>query len=184
MGIEEYRHALGEATGHGWGFLTAYGVTWLVCTVAWRRWGPKVGAYCTLFQGMVALPVALLLTAATPGPARPTLAAMDGLSVLLATGQLLGLPVVIYWVAQRNFTRTPLAMVILLAVHFAPYSWLYDTVLYVAMGAVMSVGAVIADVTAHRNARSTIEAESIGAARTCLATGLVMLISAGIALWL
>ncbi|UJH70175.1 DUF7010 family protein [Ornithinimicrobium sp. INDO-MA30-4] len=96
MGIEEYQHVLGEATGHGWGFLAACGATWFACSAAWRHWGPKVGAYCTLFQGMVALPLALLLTASTPGPDRPVMAGMEGVSVLLASGQLLGLPIVIY----------------------------------------------------------------------------------------
>lgn len=181
MGIEEYQHVLGEATGHGWGFLAAYGATWLACSAAWRLWGPRVGAYCTLFQGLVALPLALLLTASTPGPDRPVMAGMEGVSVLLASGQLLGLPIVIYLTARNHFTRVPLAMVILLAVHFAPYSWLYATPLYLAMGAAISITAALADATAHRDADGTIEADVRGATRTCLVVGLIMLISAVVA---
>jgi hypothetical protein len=64
--------------------------------------------------------VALALTAITPGPDRPTLAGMDNLTILLAIGQLLGLPIVIYLVASARFTLVPLGMVILLVVHFAP----------------------------------------------------------------
>ncbi len=126
---------LAEATGHGWGFLAAYGLTWLACAVGWRRWGAQVGAYCTLFQGMLALPLALLLTAVTPGPDRPSMAGMDDVSVLLASGQLLGLPIVIHLVTRRRFTDVPRAMVIILVVHFAPYTWLYATPLYLVMGA-------------------------------------------------
>jgi hypothetical protein len=91
--VAEYLHALGEATGHGWGFLAAYGVTWLVCALAWHRWSAKVAAYCTVFQGMVALPLALALTAVGPGSPRPSMPGMDSLSILLSAGQLLGLPV-------------------------------------------------------------------------------------------
>lgn len=71
-------------------------VTWLICAGIWRRWSAKAGAYCTLFQGCVALPLALGLTALTPGPERPT---MVGLVYLVGSGQ---------------FTQVPKAMVILL----------------------------------------------------------------------
>jgi hypothetical protein len=54
--VPEYTAALGEATGHGWGFLAAYGLTWLACALLWRLQKPEVAAYATLFQGMVALP--------------------------------------------------------------------------------------------------------------------------------
>ncbi|MGB7449716.1 MAG: hypothetical protein WA892_11395, partial [Ornithinimicrobium sp.] len=178
MTIEEYRQALAAATGHGWGFLAAYGLTWLVCSWCWRRWGARAGAYCTLFQGMVALPLGLLLTALTPGPARPEMEGMQGLSVLLSMGQLLGLPIVIYLVARGQFTRAPLAMVILLAVHFAPYSWLYATPLYLVMGGAISVCAAIADASA-RQGDAFADPDLVGAARVCLSTAVVMLASAG-----
>ena len=180
MTIEEYQHTLAAATGHGWGFLAAYGLTWLVCSWCWRRWGARVGAYCTLFQGMVALPLALWLTALTPGPARPEMDGMQGLSVLLSMGQLLGLPIVIYLVARGQYSRAPLAMVILLAVHFAPYSWLYATPLYLVMGGAISVGAAFADASARRG-HAVADPDVLGSARVCLSTGVVMLFSAGVA---
>lgn len=108
---------------------------------------------------------------------------MDGLSVLLACGQLLGLPMVIYLMARGRYTQVPLAMVVLVVVHFAPYSWLYDTPVYLVMGAVASIAAVLADATAHRNPTRH-GADAVGAARTCLATGVVMLGGAGAALLL
>lgn len=185
MTVPAYIGALGEATRHGWGFLAAYGLTWLGCAFIWRRWSPKVGAYATLFQGMVALPVALALTAITPGPDRPALEGMDDLTILLATGQLLGLPIVIYLTAKARFTLVPLAMVILLVVHFAPYTWLYATPLYLVMGGVMSVGAVIAMASAERGDRiGDPEAAATGAGRVCLATGVVMILCAAIAWFL
>lgn len=184
MTVPEYLDALAAATGHGWGFLTAYGLTWLICGVLWRRAGPRVGAYATLFQGMLALPVALALTAVTPGPARPVLEGMEGLSIMLACGQLLGLPVVIYLVAVGRLTIVPLVMVVLLVVHFAPYSWLYSTPLYAVMGAAVSLGAVAAMASATRGAQAGEEvaaAQSTGAGRVCLSTGAIMLVSAAVA---
>lgn len=189
MTISEYVEALGEATGHGWGFLTAYGLTWLVCGVLWVRWSPRVAAYGTLFQGMVALPLALALTALTPGPPRPVLEGMQSLTILLSSGQLLALPVVIYLVVRQRYTPVPLAMVLVLIVHFAPYSWLYGTPLYLVMGAAVSIAAVAA-------AGSTRGAEGAGAVgagadvhavtgagRVCLTTGAILLVSAVVA-WL
>jgi hypothetical protein len=181
--VAEYLHVLGEATGHGWGFLAAYGLTWLACALAWHRWSAKVAAYCTLFQGMVALPLALALTAVGPGAPRPSMPGMDGLSILLSAGQLLGLPIVIYLVVTGRFTLVPLSMIILLVVHFAPYSWLYATPLYLVMGGLLSVAAVIVTANAARSV-SDPEAEVSGAGRVCLVTGVVMLGCAAVALLL
>lgn len=46
-------------------------------------------------------------TEMTPGPAPPYHAALDSLSVTMATGQLLGLPVVILLVLSRRYTLVP-----------------------------------------------------------------------------
>ena len=181
MSIDEYRHVLGESTGHGWGFLAAYGLTWLVCAVVWKMGSDRAAAYCTLFQGMVALPLSLVITAATPGPARPSMTGMDDVSVLLALGQVLALPIVIYLVVRQQLTVVPLAMAIMLVVHFAPYSWLYATPLYFVAGGAISVAAALAHASARRDHATGPERESAGAGRVCASTGVVMLLSAGIA---
>lgn len=173
-----------EATRHGWGFLAAYGLTWLVCALAWHRWNPKAASYVTLFQGVVAVPVALVLTALTPGPSRPSLAGMDDLSILLSSGQLVGLPVVVYLVVRERFALVPLAMVMLLAVHFAPYAWLYATPLYLVVGAVLSIAAVVAAASAQRGERTTMEADAVGAGRASFSTGVVMAAGAAVAWFL
>ncbi|USQ77553.1 DUF7010 family protein [Ornithinimicrobium cryptoxanthini] len=179
MTISEYVEVLGEATGHGWGFLTAYGLTWLVCAVLWLRSSARVAAYGTLFQGMVALPVALLLTELTPGPPRPVLDGMQSLTILLSSGQLLALPVVIYLVVRQRYTAVPLAMVLVLVVHFAPYSWLYGTPLYLVMGAAVSLAAVAASASARDDDASA----ATSAGRVCLTTGTILLLCAAVA-WL
>ncbi|MFK5645333.1 DUF7010 family protein [Ornithinimicrobium sp. LYQ121] len=178
MSISDYVDALGEATGHGWGFLGAYGLTWLVCAALWLRSSPRVAAYATLFQGMVAFPLALGFTALTPGPERPSLPGMDSLAILLSSGQLLALPLVIYLVARGRYTLVPFAMVIVLVVHFASYSWLYGTPLYLVMGAVVSLGAVVATASSHR---SDADGSAVGAGRVCLTAGVVLLVSAATA---
>lgn len=181
MGIEQYITELGAATRHGWGFLAAYGLTWLACWWSWRRRSPRTAAYVTLFQGMVALPLALALTSATPGPPRPTMPGMDSLTILLACGQLLGLPVVIFLVAGRRFTLVPLSMVILIVVHFAPYSWLYGTPLYVVMGGVLSVGAVVAAGATDGHQPRPRDLGVTSAGRVCLSTGVGLLLSGAVA---
>ncbi|MFC5337138.1 DUF7010 family protein [Leucobacter denitrificans] len=184
MTIPEYTHALGEATRHGWGFLAAYGATWLVCALLWRRTSPRTAAYATLFQGMAALPVALGLTALTAGADRPVLEGMDTLSVLLSAGQLLALPLVILLVATRRYTQVPLAMAIVLVVHFAPYSWLYATPLYLILGAAVSIGVTVAMGIKGRADRSEEQSSSMQAGRASLITGVVLVVSAVIAWFL
>lgn len=182
--ISEYTHALGEASRHGWGFLAAYGATWLVCAAFWRWAAPRVAAYATLFQGMVALPVALGLTAVSARADRPELEGMNSLSVLLSAGQLLALPLVIFLVASRRYTLVPLAMAIVLVVHFAPYSWLYDTPLYLAMGAAVSIGATAAMGLKGRADLTDEQRSAMQAGRTSVVTGLVLVASAAIAWFL
>jgi hypothetical protein len=194
VSIPEYTHALGEATGHGWGFLAAYGVTWLVCAASWYRTSQRTAAYVTLFQGMVALTLALGLTALTGTTARPELAGMNTLSVYLSAGQLLALPLVIFLVVRRRYALVPLAMVIVLVVHFAPYSWLYATPLYLVMGAAVAVGVTVMMSLGVRAARvpgapvpdeQTAERRSaIQAGRASLVTGLVLGVSAVVAWFL
>ncbi|WP_144122723.1 DUF7010 family protein [Catellatospora sichuanensis] len=179
MGVEEYIQALALANRHGWAFLAAYGTTWMLCALAWLRASPRTAAYITLFQGAVALPGALALTALIPGPPRPDLAVFDSLSVTIATGQLLGLPVVIFFVISGRHTLVPLVMVTILVVHFAPYTWLYGTPLYAMMGAAISLSAVL---LTHRAEREGGPGQVVGARRVCLSTGLLMLSGAVAAL--
>lgn len=179
MDVEEYTRALAAANRHGWAFLAVYGVTWLVAAMAWARASPRTAAIVTLFQGMVALPVALALALLNPGPPPPHHAALDSLSVTMATGQLLGFPVVILLVLSRRYTLVPLGLVILLVVHFAPYSWLYGTPLYIVLGAAISLAAAL---VSHRDERDGGPGPIVGAHRTRLLSGLLLLSGAAVAL--
>lgn len=186
MTIDEYVHDLGEATGHGWGFLAAYGLTWLVCGLLWSKLPARSAAYVTLGQGVVALPVALALTEVASDAPRPEMDGMDGLSILLSVGQLVALPLVIHLAAIQRYTLVPHAMVIVTAVHFAPYAWLYGTPFYLIIGGVISVGAVVAADSGRRTAPGdgspTGEIPTTAAARVCMATGTVLVLGAVVAM--
>lgn len=69
--VGDYLSALATANRHGFGFLLAYSTTWLVAAALWWRVSPQVGAYAALFQGMVALPLGLGLTALFAAGERP-----------------------------------------------------------------------------------------------------------------
>lgn len=183
MTLDDYRIALAEANLLGWGFLAAYGMSWLVCGVAWQRASARTAAFFTLFQGLAALPVAILLTALTSGPAPPAMASIDTLVILLAAGQNLGLPIVIYLTASKRYSMVPLAMALLVAVHFAPYSWLYATPLYLVMGGAVSVGAVVAMVIGDRSGGAT-DDTSRGPMLLCFTVGGTMAVSAVVAVLL
>lgn len=126
----------------GFAFLAAYGVTWLVCAVIWLRATERVAAFATLFQGMVALPAALGLSAliGAIGGERPVPDEITQLSVLVGTSQLLGLPFLIYLVVKHRYTLVPFAFAAITSMHFVLYSWLYQTPVYIVMAVVISLG--------------------------------------------
>ncbi|MDN5818414.1 MAG: hypothetical protein L0I94_08125, partial [Yaniella sp.] len=92
MDLVESLRLLAEQNISGVAFLFAYGATWLVCGVLWQRVSLLVAAYATLFQGVVALPIALgvLFLLAAVGSARPVVDAITQLSVLIGMSQVLG----------------------------------------------------------------------------------------------
>lgn len=173
----EYIEALATVNRNGFGFLLAYGLTWSIAGLLWRTKGERVGAYAALFQGMVALPLALGVTAATAVGTRPDDATMSSLSFFLAAGQLMMLPLVIVLVMARHHTVAVAVMAVVTAIHFFPYSWLYGTVLYVAIGLVIGV------TTAVLMGRENQRAGSAGAL-ICGTTGGTLLLGAIAALFL
>lgn len=143
MDVQEYLRELAQVNRHGFGFLLAYGSTWIVAAALGRRFGERVGAYAALFQGMVGLPLGLLLTAAAADGPRPEDATLNSLSLYLSMGQLLILPLVIVLVTMGRYTVAVAALAVTLAVHFVPYSWLYSTPIYIVVAAVVAVGTAV-----------------------------------------
>ncbi|MBF4634676.1 hypothetical protein ITJ38_09715 [Agreia pratensis] len=131
---------LAQANRDGFAFLLAYGLTWLAAAGLWKRFGPRVGAYAVLFQGIVALPIAFGLQALTSAGIRPDNPLLDQLSTYLAVSQVFALPVIIYLIMVRKYRMTALAFAIVTLVHFAPYAWLYQTPLYLVLAGVLAIG--------------------------------------------
>ncbi|KAB7739574.1 hypothetical protein GA707_20225 [Nostocoides sp. F2B08] len=143
MDVQEYLRELAQVNRNGFGFLLAYGSTWLAAAVLGWRFGERVGTYAALFQGMVGLPLGLLLTAAAADGPRPQDASLNSLSIYLSMGQLLILPLVIVLVTLERYTVAVAALAVTLAVHFVPYSWLYSTPIYIVVAAVVAVGTAV-----------------------------------------
>ena len=179
---------LAEQAVSGIAFVTAYGLTWLICGAFWHRASARTAAFATLLQGMVAFPLALGGSAliGAIGQGRPVADEITQLSVLIGTSQLLGLPFLIFLVVKHWYTLVPVAFATLTSMHFVLYSWLYRTPVYIVLAVAVAVGAVIVTLTATPPARSTQDDErtdsqevpAAGAARACLLTGGLLLATA------
>lgn len=174
--LESYLTDLARTNLSGAVFLFSFGVTWLVCGLLWYRLTPRTAALITLFQGMVALPVALSLSAGLGMfDERPGGALMTQLSLVVAMSQLLVLPLLIVLHARRNYAAIPLIFSLAGAVHFVPYAWLYQTPAYLVMSAVLALGLAVLygiDPTDREQENGLISAR--GAGRVCVLTGAVL----------
>jgi hypothetical protein len=164
---------LAEQNLSGAAFLTAYGVTWVACGLLWRRATDQVAAYATLFQGLLALPAALGLSAliGAIGQDRPVADEITQLSVLIGTSQLLGLPLLIVLVVRHQYHLVPLAFAAITSMHFILYAWLYRTPVYIVMALLISLGTMVVTLTAREESPS-------GPARVCFLTGGLLLTTA------
>lgn len=173
--VEAVLIELAEINHRGAAFLLAYGTTWLVCAVLWRVVAPRYAALVTLFQGMVALPVALGASAwLGMFDARPGGAVITQLGILISMSQLLVLPLLIVLAARGRHTVVPLLFSLAGAIHFVPYAWLYQSLLYILMPVVLAVGLAVALGTDH-GGRDAELMSAAGAGRVCALTGVALL---------
>ncbi len=179
MDLTESLVRLAEQNLSGIAFLTAYGVTWTVCGIAWRTVAERTAAFVTLFQGMVAFPAALGLSAliGAIGGDRPVADEITQLSILIGTSQLLGLPFLVYLVVKHQYALLPYAFAAITAMHFVLYSWLYQTPLYIVMAVVIAVGTTVVMLTAPEDRpRAAPIRVSLLTGGTLLATAAVFLV--------
>lgn len=178
MGLADSLDALAEQTHYGVAFLLAYGTTWIICGGLWRRVSARGAALAVLFQGMVAFPAAIGLSylIGALGDERPVEDLITQLSVYIGTSQLLGLPLLIYLYAQRQFTLMPYAFAAICAMHFMLYSWLYQTPLYVVMSVAIALGGFrIMALDRNRSPADSV-ASPRAASSVCFFTGAAMLV--------
>lgn len=178
-GVEQYVAQLAEVNRNGFGFLLAYGMTWTVVALVWRRFGPRVGSFAMVFQGMVATPVALGLTAlAAPGPA-PENAALESLTFYLLFSQMVMIPVVIVLLVRDRYLTAAVVFSIVLAAHFVPYSWLYGTFLYVVLAVLIAAAVTVVVAVESRWGE---ESERLAGFWITLANGVILLAGGAVAL--
>lgn len=178
--MTELSQTLTELATHNYNgapFLGAYGLTWLVCAFVWRRFNMKTAAFVTLFQGMVALPIALGVSASLGMFIdRPGTEIITQLSILVSLSQLLVLPLLIVFTMKKNFTAVPLFFSLAGAIHFIPYAWLYQSPVYILMPIMLAVA--LAVLYTMDKAKPTGQLMSIkGASLVCAITGILLLLS-------
>lgn len=143
MDVQDYLWQLAQVNRHGFGFLLGYGLTWWAAAVIARRFGDRVGAYAVLFQGLVGLPLGLMLTAVAAVGPRPEDPTFNALSIYLSMGQLLVLPLAIVLIIREHYRLAVAVLAVVLAVHLIPYAWLYRSPVYLAVGIVIAVGSAV-----------------------------------------
>lgn len=178
--MTELTQTLRELANHNYSgapFLGAYGLTWLVCALAWRKFNMKVAAFVTLFQGMVALPIALGVSASLGMFVdRPGMESITQLSILISMSQLLVLPLLIVFTKKENFTAVPLIFSLAGAIHFIPYAWLYQTPIYIVMPTVLAVAlAVLYAMDKDKPKGQLMSRRSAGF--VCAVTGMLLLLT-------
>lgn len=154
-------------------FLLAYGVTWIICGVLWMRVRPSYAAIATLFQGMVALPIALVtLYLIGAFEFRPEVEEINQLSLLISMSQLLILPLLIAFYRKKHYTLIPFVFSGAGAVHFLLYAWLYQTSAYIIMSIIIAFAIAIVCGSDKENEFISNSA----AAKVCISTGLILIV--------
>lgn len=183
MEIESILKSLADLNQYGVAFLMSFGVTWLICGVFWKKTSESTAGYATLFQGLIALPVALLISyfmgALTERPGGDI---FTELVMTIAMSQMLILPLIIVMQAKKQHTLIPFVFSASLTIHFVMYFWLYQTWIYIAMSVVIAAGAaVIYSMGLDENKTSP---SRKSAAACCFFTGAVLMAAGTVFLFL
>lgn len=173
--MEEILNQLAVLNYSGAPFLLAYGITWSICGWIWMRFRSFIAALITLFQGMAALPAALLVMFLIGAfEQRPDTGILNDLVIIISMSQLLALPLLVAIYRKKHFTFIPFVFSLVGAVHFLMYTWLYQTPAYIVMAVLISlVLSVIYGRKADADGISTNQA-----AAACFATGLLLILNA------
>lgn len=107
-GVVSILERLADLNQYGFTFLMAFGLSWVVSGLFWKKASNKTAGYVTLFQGMVALPVALLGSYAIGAFAENVGGEIfTQLIITVAMSQLLILPLVIVMTTKEQYTLVP-----------------------------------------------------------------------------
>lgn len=174
--MTENLEQLAQVNLSGAPFLFAYGMTWMICGLLWKKVKASHASLATLFQGMIALPVALLLMNVIGAfEKRPAVEELNSLTIIISMSQLLVLPLLIVMFTKKQFTLIPFVFSVAGAIHFLMYTWLYQTYTYTIMAVLIAIVlAVIYDKGVKEEGLT-----STSAAQACLSTGIILLLTAG-----
>ncbi|MCT8341276.1 hypothetical protein MG296_14535 [Flavobacteriaceae bacterium TK19130] len=127
-----------NATHSGFAFLIANGIGWLAVGMTSLRLSVEKTAKVLLYIGILTMPLAFVLRSilgfADYSPENP----LNELGLLLAFSPVVGLAIVII-----SYIKLPLYMPslvsALLGAHLLPYSWLYQTNIYLIVGILVAI---------------------------------------------
>ena len=143
--MDDLDRALNEVSASSAGgapFLIAYGLTFLITAILSFFLPKPIVALVALFQGSVALPLALWLErrlgTRPMAPDNP----LRSLSGQMAVSQVLALPALIV-AYSLNPGAVPVVLASLGGVHFLPYAWLHRTHVYIGFAIATSLGAFL-----------------------------------------
>ena len=175
--------SLAELIQYGVAFLMSFGVTWFACGVFWQKTTENTAGYATLFQGLVALPAALLISyfmgALTERPGGDI---FTQLVMTIAMSQMLILPLIIVMQAKKQHTFIPFVFSASLTIHFVLYFWLYQTWIYIAMSVAIAAGGAVIYAMGQSENKTSPTGKS--AAACCYFTGAVLMAAGTVFLFL
>lgn len=175
MELETVLEKLANINYSGAPFLIAYGVTWTVCGWMWIRFSSRIAALASLFQGMIALPFALLLMFAIGAfGSRPDTGILNDLIIINSMSQLLVIPLLISMFRKSQFALIPFIFSAAAAIHFVMYTWLYQTASYIIMAVLIVIALAI---VYSRNAEDE-KVSAKGASWACFLTGAFLFLNA------
>ena len=139
----DFKTALDEVSTSSAGgapFLICYGITFILTGIAANFLPRETSALLVMFQGAVALPVALWLEKRMGTTRMSDENPLKELSAYMAISQGLAIPflIVLYNIDPGQI---PVAMAGLGGVHFLPYAWLHRTRLYAFLAGAVAFGA-------------------------------------------
>lgn len=121
------------ATRSGFAFLFSNGLGWLAVGVVALRWSVARTATILIFMGFVTMPLALALRGLLGFPDHNPDNPLNQLALLVALTPTVAIPAVI--VAYLKYpVYLPAVMAALLGGHFLPYTWIYQTRIYLVLG--------------------------------------------------
>lgn len=173
--MEDILNQLAMLNYSGAPFLIAYGITWNICGWIWKRSNCRIASLATLFQGMIALPIALFLMYLIGAfNNRPDTGIFNSLIIIIAMSQLLVLPLLISMFRKRHYTSIPFVFSSVAAVHFLMYTWMYQTFSYTLMAILIVISISIIYGRKINNDKIL----SSEAAFACFSTGSLLLLNA------